>query len=269
MNLPVPANSLQVYLSQINQFPILNREEEHSLAVRYDKGKDLEAAHKLVTANLRFVVKVALEYRNYGIKLSDLIQEGNIGLMAAVKKFDPYKGYRLITYAVWWIRSYIQAFILRSWSLVKRGGRELRKKLFYQLDKTREAISALDPRCDAGGNMQRLSTEEVGFTDGHDLSLDETIGDDNNTTHLDLLTDSSPNQEDIIVKDEERRIAKRSISTALATLNERERYILENRIMRDTPLSLQMVGNSLGLTRERVRQIEAEALKKLQKRVCH
>jgi RNA polymerase sigma-32 factor len=267
MNLPVPVNSLQLYLSQINQFPILNREEEHSLAVRYDKEKDLEAAHKLVTANLRFVIKVALEYRNYGIKLSDLIQEGNIGLMAAVKKFNPYKGYRLITYAVWWIRSYIQAFILKSWSLVKRGSRELRKRLFYQLNKTRETISALDPVCDAEGSMQQLSHKESVFTDGHDLSLDETIGDDNNTTHLDLLPDSSPNQEDIIVEDEERRIAKRSLSTALATLNKRERYVLENRIMRDTPLSLQVVGNSLGLTRERVRQIEAEALKKLRQRV--
>src|SRR3989344_3094820 len=131
----VLSNSLQSYLVQINRFPLLSKEEELELAVRLRKQNDLDAAHKLITSNLRFVVKIAMEYRNYGFRLADLIQEGNIGLMKAVKKFDPFKGYRLITYAVWWIRSHIQAFILKNWSLVRKGTAALKKKLFYQLNR--------------------------------------------------------------------------------------------------------------------------------------
>ncbi|MFQ5585860.1 MAG: RNA polymerase factor sigma-32 [Thermodesulfobacteriota bacterium] len=268
MNLPVPANSLEIYLAQIGQFPLLNREEEERLAVRYNREGDIDAAHQLVTANLRFVVKIALEYRHYGLKLADLIQEGNIGLMKAVKKFDPYKGYRLITYAVWWIRSYIQAYILRGWSLVKRGGRELRKKLFYQFSKSREAISALTENSDDTGDPDYHHPVQLSaITSGHDLSLNESIDGDNSTTHLDFLSDSSPNQEEVVVENEERCLARRSVSTALATLNERERYVVEKRVMEDVPASLQAIGDELGLTRERVRQIEGEALKKLRMRI--
>ncbi len=265
MNLPVPANSLEIYLAQIGGFPLLRKDEEKSLAVRYHQDGDVEAAHQLVTANLRFVVKIALEYRNYGIKLADLIQEGNIGLMVAVKKFNPYKGFRLITYAVWWIRSHIQAYILKGWSLVKRGGRELRKKLFYQLNKSKEAIASLSGDGGDKGSLE-YSRSSV-LADGQDLSLNEVIGSDSSTTHLDLLTDASPNQEEVFAEDEERSLARRSVSTALATLNERERYVVEKRVMDEAPESLQAIGDELGLTRERVRQIEGEALKKLRKRI--
>src|SRR3989304_8225256 len=140
--LPVVKNSLETYLVQINQFPLLNQEEEFKLAVRYRKHNDIEAAHKLITSNLRFVVKVAFEYKSYGVKLLDLIQEGNIGLMMAVKKFNPYKGYRFISYAIWWIRAYIQNFIIKTWSLGKIGTTQAQKKLFYKIGKVRKAMEA-------------------------------------------------------------------------------------------------------------------------------
>src|SRR3990172_8965465 len=142
LNLPVVKNSLESYLVQINQFPLLTPEEEFNLATRYRKDNDLEAAHKLITSNLRFVVKVAFEYKSYGVKLLDLIQEGNIGLMMAVKKFNPYKGYRFISYAIWWIRAYIQNFIIKTWSLVKIGTTQAQKKLFYKIGKVRKALES-------------------------------------------------------------------------------------------------------------------------------
>ena len=139
-NLPVVKNSLESYLTQINQFPLLTQEEEFKLATRYRKDNDIEAAQKLITSNLRFVVKVVFEYKSYGVKLLDLIQEGNIGLMMAVKKFDPYKGYRFISYAIWWIRAYIQNFIIKTWSLVKIGTTQAQKKLFYKIGKVRKGF---------------------------------------------------------------------------------------------------------------------------------
>jgi len=142
INLPVVKNSLETYLVQINQFPLLSQEEEFELAVKYRKYNDIQAAQKLVTSNLRFVVKVALEYKSYGVKLLDLIQEGNIGLMMAVKKFNPYKGYRFISYAIWWIRAYIQNFIIKTWSLVKIGTTQAQKKLFYKIGKVKKALES-------------------------------------------------------------------------------------------------------------------------------
>jgi RNA polymerase sigma-32 factor len=141
-NLPVVKNSLETYLVQINQFPLLTQEEEFKLAVRYRKHNDIEAAQKLITSNLKFVVKVVFEYKSYGVKLLDLIQEGNIGLMMAVKKFNPYKGYRFISYAIWWIRAYIQNFIIKTWSLVKIGTTQAQKKLFYKIGKVRKALES-------------------------------------------------------------------------------------------------------------------------------
>ena len=262
MNLPVPANSLEVYLSQLGRFPLLQREEETSLALRYKQEGDLEAAHTLVTSNLRFVVKIALEYRQYGLKLADLIQEGNIGLMVAVKKFDPYKGYRLITYAVWWIRSHIQAAILKGWSLVKRGSREMRKRLFYQLGKSKKAIAALSTDGD------HHSIYQPALAEGRDLSMDEPIDDESATTHLDLLSDTAPGQEELVAESQERSLAKKIVTTALATLSERERYVVEKRVLAEDPVSLQAIGDELGVTRERVRQIEGEAFKKLRQQVA-
>ena len=260
------------YLREIKQFPLLTPEEEFKLAARYRKYNDREAAEELVTSNLRFVVKVAFEYKTYGIKLLDLIQEGNIGLIMAVKKFDPYKGYRFISYSVWWIRAYIQNFIVKSWSLVKIGTTQVQKKLFYKIGKVRKALeaegeseakyehlaSALDvSKADIVAMEQRMAAR--------DFSLDSPLGDDPELTHLDLLQESSLNQEESLGLEEERKIREREVLRAMKHLNDKEEYVIRNRIMSDAFLTLQEIGNHLKLSRERVRQIESEALKKLRK----
>jgi len=270
--LPVLKNSLESYLVQINQFPLLTQEEEFQLAVRYRKYNDLEAAQKLITANLRFVVKVAFEYKSYGVKLPDLIQEGNIGLMMAVKKFNPYKGYRFISYAIWWIRAYIQNFIIKSWSLVKIGTTQAQKKLFYKIGKVRKAL-------ESGGNTEKkyeyLAKDlDVAKSDiiemeqrmsSRDLSLDTPFDEGHELTHLDLLQEDSLNQEEALAREEEKKIREREVVNAMKRLNEKEVYVIKNRIMADSPLTLQEIGDHLRLSRERVRQIESEALKKLRK----
>lgn len=248
----VLSNSIQSYLVQINRFPLLSKDEEFELAVRLRKHNDLDAAHKLITSNLRFVVKVAMEYRNYGFRLADLIQEGNIGLMKAAKKFDPFKGYRLITYAVWWIRSHIQAFMLKNWSLVSKGVGLLKKKLFYQLEKNNESIERLE--------------EPVANIECRDMSLDDNIvGNKGEGTYLDMLPDTSNNQEEAMVMAQEQGIAEAEIKNALQALNEKERYVVENRLMSEPPLTLQEIGSRFEISRERVRQIEKEAITKLRR----
>lgn len=263
----VLSNSIQSYLVQINRFPLLSAEEEFALAVRFKKHNDLDAAHKLITSNLRFVVKVAFEYRYYGLKLADLIQEGNIGLMKAVKKFNPEKGYRLITYAVWWIKSHIQAFILKNWNIVNRGTDSLKKRLFYQLDKSSESLANLDK---TGSDVLRHNTIEPIDAEYRDLSLDNRVnpgvGSEEEITYLDILPDTSQNHEDALADIQEQGIVKAEVSNALNVLNSKERYVIENRIMADPPLTLQEVGERLGISRERVRQIEEQALKKLKQR---
>lgn len=265
MSLPVLSNSLQSYIVQINRFPLLSKDEEFDLAVRLKKYNDLDAAHKLITANLRFVVKVAMEYRDYGCRLADLVQEGNIGLMKAVKKFDPYKGLRLITYAVWWIRAGIQAFILKSWSLVSRNSKELKRRLFCRFTESSNKIIEIENN---GNKKLEANPSAMGIDEdiSRDFSLDEQIG-DNETTHLDMLSDGSQNQEDAILASEEGRLNKSHIEYAIQVLNEKERFVIENRITSDNPLTLQEIGGKLGITRERVRQIEETALKKLRKRL--
>lgn len=251
MGLPVLSDSLQDYLVKISAFPVLSREEEHEIAVRYYKYRNIEDAHRLVTSNLRYVVSIALEYRKYGCRLADLVQEGNIGLMTAVKKYNPFKGTRLITYANWWIRSFIQEYILRNRSLVRREVKALKKKLFY-----RAPLGEALPEC-AGG----------GCVDAADLSLDSPLGDDE-TTHLDMLVDRTPGQEDALAVREERSLVKGDVVKALAHLNDKERFVVERRVMAEKPESLQSLGETMGLTRERVRQIEGTALKKLKKRLA-
>lgn len=250
MGLPVLTDSLQSYLTEINRYPVLSDKEELAVAKRYYKHKALEDAHALVTANLRYVVKIALEYRNYGCKLADLIQEGNIGLMVAVKKFNPLKGFRLITYATWWIRSFIQDFILKTRGLVKRNTKALKKKLFYKNGglETAPAEGAIDVH------------EGI---DSFDLSLDATI--DGKRTHLEMLGDSAPGHEEAVSFKESEKIVKNEVELALSKLNEKERIVIEKRVLSDEPESLQGIGERLGLTRERVRQIESSALKKLEK----
>jgi len=271
-NLPVVKNSLETYLIQINQFPLLTQEEEFQLAVRYLKNNDIEAAQKLITSNLRFVVKVAFEYKSYGVKLLDLIQEGNIGLMMAVKKFDPHKGYRFISYAIWWIRAYIQNFIIKTWSLVKIGTTQAQKKLFYKIGKVRKALESNgenEKKYEILAKDLDVTKEDIIDMEqrmaARDLSLDAPFDDGQELTHLDLLREDSPNQEEAFAEEEEKKIREREVQMAMKRLNEKEVYIIKNRIMSDEPLTLQQIGDHLKLSRERVRQIESEALKKLKK----
>jgi RNA polymerase sigma-32 factor len=276
-HLPVPQGSLATYLTEINRFPLLSPEEEFRLAVRYREDGDVEAAHTLVTSNLRFVVKVANEYRSYGMRMSDLVQEGNIGLMTAVKKFDPHKGYRLISYAVWWIRAMIQSFILRSWSLVKIGTTQAQRKLFYKLSQTKRAIARLmnggsgqEPLDDAGRDMVaktlHVSDRDVEEMDarmsGRDASLDLPLGEDGRTTALDLLV-SEDNQEDLFAKAQEESKVRDDVRLAMHKLSDKERYILENRLMTDDPMTLQEIGDHYKISRERARQIEERAKQKI------
>lgn len=270
MELPAVTSTLDIYISQINQFPILTAEEEFRLAVRLKKNNDMEAAERLIISNLRFVVKIAHEYRNYGIKISDLIQEGNIGLMHAVKKFDPYKGYRLISYAVWWIRAYMQNFIIKSWSLVKIGTTQAQRKLFFKLSQAKkklEAISQKNPEFKEIAESLGVKEQEIEDMDvrmsHRDLSLDSFINDESDTTHIDYLTYDGEDQETTLIKKEQRELVKRNIAGALVTLNEKEDYIVKHRIMADNPQTLQEIGNRYKITRERARQIEQQALKKL------
>ena len=273
-DLPAVKDSLEFYLIRINQFPLLTSEEEFQLAVRYRKYSDNEAAQKLVTSNLRFVVKVAFEYQFYGMKLLDLIQEGNIGLMMAVKKFDPYKGYRFISYAIWWIRAYIQNFIIKNWSLVKIGTTRAQKKIFYKIGKVRKELESEgenEKKYDHLAKELDVSKKDIIEMEqrmsSRDLSLDVSLDEDQELTHLDLLQEDSPNQEEILAQREEKRIREQVIKDAINRLSEKEAYVIKNRILADSPLTLREIGDHLKVSRERVRQIESEALKKLKKAI--
>ena len=250
MGLPVVTDSVQSYLAEVTRYPVLSPEEEFKVAERYYRTKAIEDAHALVISNLRYVVKIALEFRNYGCRLADLIQEGNIGLMTAVKKFNPFKGFRLITYATWRIKSFIQEYILKSRGLVRRGTKALRKKLFYR-------TAVLPQDTDAS-----VTEEPIDLS--NDLSLDAPIGDDT-ATRLDMLKDAGPTPVEALAQKQEGALVKKEVSSALALLNEKERMVIEKRVMAEEPESLQGLGDRLGLTRERVRQIESQALKKLER----
>ena len=270
MELPSVTSILEIYIAQINRYPILSADEEFRYAVKFKKYNDMEAAEKLVVSNLRFVVKIAHEYRNYGIKLADLIQEGNIGLMHAVKKFDPYKGYRLISYAVWWIRAYIQNFIIKSWSLVKIGTTQAQRKLFFKLGQAKKKLEALSQKNPEFGEIaESLGVKETEIEEMdqrltyRDLSLDSYISGEGETAHIDYLTYKGEDQETSLIRKEEMDIVKRNIAGALTNLNERESYIVRHRIMTDSPKTLQEIGTKYNITRERARQIEKQALKKL------
>ena len=265
--------SIDQYVSEINRYKLLTREQEQELAIRYvDKGQ-LSAAHKLVVSNLRFVVKIAHEYRGYGLKLLDLVQEGNIGLMMAVKKFDPAKGYRLISYAVWWIRAYIQNFIIRSWSLVKLGTTQAQRKLFFKLRSERDkADREAGPGESASAKKLagRLKVAEGEVNDmemrlaSRDFSLDAELEPGARQSHLDLLADDKgPSQEEELAKLEERRLVRGKVHEAMDSLNEKERYIVENRLMTDEPKTLQEIGKHFSISRERARQIEGNVIRKI------
>ena len=269
-HLPVVIDTWDHYLAQISRFDLLSREEEYELATRYRRRGDLEAAHRLICANLRFVVKIANEYRAYGMKGLDLVQEGNIGLMMAVKKFDPERGIRLITYAVWWIRAYIQSFIIRSWSLVKIGTTQAQKRLFFKLSQAREAI-----RRHTGGEddleevARRLHVRDEEVAEmtlrlgARDTSLDLELNEGENYTLMDSLADDRHNQEDQLLQREEQTLLSDRVQQALERLNERERRIVHDRILSDHPRTLQELAEEYGISRERIRQLEKNALEKL------
>jgi len=250
LKLPIFTGTLDLYIAEINRFPILTPEEEFKLAMRLKKDNDMEAAEKLIVSNLRFVVKIAHEYRSYGFKLADLIQEGNIGLIHAVKKFDPEKGYRLISYAVWWIRAYIQNYLIKSWSIVKIGTTQAQRKLFFKLNQARkqlETISKKNPEFSEIADSLGVKGSEVAEMDlrmgARDLSLNKLIGDDGETSHLDFLTHDGDNQETSVIKDYERELVEHNIGGALATLNERERYIIQHRIMLNNTMEIERIVN--------------------------
>jgi len=269
-------STLEQYLSEINRFPLISVGEEQRLARSFRDTHDTRAGHDLVTANLRFVVKVAYEYRSYGFRVADLIQEGNIGLMRAVQKFDPDKEIRLISYAVWWIRAYIQNYILRSWSLVKLGTTQAQRKLFFSLARTRRELDRLsvehgaDSDGEDEGKVARKLHVKPGEVremaqrmDGRDLSLDAPLGDDGAYSHVDFVVGTGPTQDEELGAAQEQQVMTARVAAALGRLDERERFIIEQRVMTDAPMTLKDLGEHFGFSRERARQLEIRAKEKL------
>ena len=266
--------NLSSYMEQIKKFPLLEAKEEYMLAKAWKNQGDVKAAHKLVTSHLRLVAKIASGYRGYGLPLSDLISEGNIGMMHAVKRFEPEKGFRLATYAMWWIKASIQEYILRSWSLVKIGTTAAQKKLFFNLKKIKSKISAIEDGDLTPDQVDKIATElsvphkEVISMNrrisGSDYSLNSPVTDDSNGEWQDWLEDDTQNQEASFADTEEYLIKKNILSDSLEYLNERERDIISDRQLSENPLTLEELSKRYGVSRERIRQIEAKAFEKLQ-----
>lgn len=268
-NLPVAIDSFDQYMAGINKFEPLDRETETALAWRYKQDNDLDAAHRLTCANLRFVVKIAYEYRAYGLKLIDLIQEGNIGLMMAIKKFDPARNIRLISYAVWWIRAYMHNYIINSWSLVKIGTTQAQKKLFFKLRQTREAIRQLTGNDDNCAIAEQLNVsceaiEEMSVRmNGRDSSLDVQLASDSDVSYLDNLADSRLDQEQQLINIEAEQQQQHYIHEAISQLNQREQHIINARLLTEKKATLQELADEYHISKERVRQLEKRALEKL------
>ncbi len=273
MNAIALREPLNIFLKEIEKYPVLSKEEEYKLALSYYEDKDLEAANTLVVSNLRFVVKIAREYLSYGFPLSDLVQEGTIGLMNAVKKFDPYKGYRLISYAVWWIRAGIQNHIMKFWSQVKIGTTQAQRKLFHKIGKAKKELNIENNEM----TEQEVSkvAELFGVKDkdvldmefrmaSRDYSLDATNStEDNTVTFLDILSDGKATQEEVIESIETNELANQGIKSGFEKLSPREQKVIESRYLKNPPEKLRELGEELGISKERVRQIEVHALKKL------
>ncbi len=269
---------LATYLNAIKKFPLLKPEEEYRLAMRWREHGEREAAHKLVTSHLRLVAKIAMKYRGYGLPMADLISEGNIGLMKAVRKFEPERGFRLSTYAIWWIKAAVTEHVLRSWSLVKMGTVSAQKKLFFSLRKAKNKLKILGSAELDGEQAAKLAeTLKVPVRDvvqmnrrlaARDLSLNAPVSSDGESKEFqDTLIDDSPSPEAVTAKREEARIRGALLREALATLPDRERYILTQRRLQDDPVTLETLGNELGVSRERIRQLEVRAFEKIQKKV--
>ena len=268
---------LSHYLDQIRRFPMLEPKEEYMLAKSWREHGDRDAAHRLVTSHLRLVAKIAMGYRGYGLPISEVVSEGNVGLMQAVKRFEPDKGFRLATYAMWWIKASIQEYILRSWSLVKMGTTANQKKLFFNLRKAKSKISALQEG-DLRPDQVKLIAQRLGVTEqdvidmnrrlGGDASLNAPIRDDGDSGEWqDWLADNSESQETVMAEHEELDNRRRALSSALEVLNDRERRIFEARRLADDPVTLEELAEEFGVSRERVRQIEVRAFEKVQKAV--
>jgi RNA polymerase sigma-32 factor len=267
--------NLSRYLQEIRKFPMLEQDEEYMLAKRWREDNDTEAAHKLVTSHLRLVAKIAMGYRGYGLPLSELISEGNVGMMQAVKRFDPERGFRLATYAMWWIRAAIQEYILHSWSLVKMGTTAAQKKLFFNLRKLKGQMQAIDE-----GDLnpeqvetisERLNVPETDVINMNrrlgspDHSLNAPLRQDGDGEWQDWLVDEGENQESRLADSEEMSQRRQLLQEAMGALNERERHILNERRLKENPTTLEDLSQEYGISRERVRQIEVRAFEKLQK----
>jgi RNA polymerase sigma-32 factor len=276
--LPVLANEggLSRYLDEIRKFPMLEPSEEFMLAKRWREHGDSDAAHKLVTSHLRLVAKIAMGYRGYGLPISEVVSEGNVGLMQAVKRFEPDKGFRLATYAMWWIKAAIQEYILRSWSLVKMGTTANQKKLFFNLRKAKGRISALEEGDLRPDQVQQIATR-LGVTEqdvvdmnrrlGGDVSLNMPLREEGEGEWQDWLVDDSASQETVLVAEEEGQNRLAALREALSVLNPRERRIFEARRLAEDPITLEELSTEFGVSRERVRQIEVRAFEKIQEAV--
>jgi RNA polymerase sigma-32 factor len=277
-NAVIPAlkaeSGLSHYLDEIRRFPMLEPQEEYMLAKSWREHGDRDAAHRLVTSHLRLVAKIAMGYRGYGLPISEVVSEGNVGLMQAVKRFEPDKGFRLATYAMWWIKAAIQEYILRSWSLVKMGTTANQKKLFFNLRKAKSKISALDEG-DLRPDQVALIAKRLGVTEkdvvdmnrrlGGDASLNAPIREEGDSGEWqDWLVDDAPSQERILAESEELSNRHKALTTALGVLNDRERRIFEARRLADDPITLEELATEFGVSRERVRQIEVRAFEKVQ-----
>ena len=267
---------LQRYLQEIRQFPMLQPDEEYMLAKRWKEHADAKAAQKLITSHLRLVAKIAMGYRGYGLPIGEVISEGNVGLMQAVKKFEPDKGFRLATYAMWWIKASIQEFVLRSWSLVKMGTTANQKKLFFNLRKVKSQIEALEDG-DLRPDQVQLIAKKLGVTEedvvsmnrrlGGDTSLNAHLRDDSEGEWQDWLVDESDNQEEMLVQSEEASMRHGLLREAMDKLTDRERRVFEARRLQDDPVTLEDLSQEFGVSRERIRQIEVRAFDKVQKAV--
>jgi RNA polymerase sigma-32 factor len=279
--LPIPSaeSGLGRYLEEIRRFPMLEPQEEYMLAKSWREHGDREAAHRLVTSHLRLVAKIAMGYRGYGLPISEVISEGNVGLMQAVKRFEPEKGFRLATYAMWWIKASIQEYILRSWSLVKMGTTANQKKLFFNLRKAKSKISALEEG-DLHPDQVKTIAKRLGVTEtdvvemnrrlGGDVSLNAPLREDGDSGEWqDWLVDDTASQESRMVASQEAGNRHKALTQSLNVLNERERRIFEARRLADDPITLEELAEEFGVSRERVRQIEVRAFEKVQKAVKH
>jgi len=269
--------NLSRYLQEIRKFPMLEQNQEYMLAKSWREHDDIDAAHQLVTSHLRLVAKIAMGYRGYGLPISELISEGNVGMMQAVKRFDPERGFRLATYAMWWIRAAIQEYILHSWSLVKMGTTAAQKKLFFNLRKLKGQMQAIEEGDLSPEQVQhiaeRLAVPEDDVVQMNrrlaapDHSLNAPLRVDGDGEWQDWLVDESESQEETYAKTEELGKRRALLTSAMTTLNERERHILEERRLRESPTTLEELSQEYGISRERVRQIEVRAFEKLQKAI--